>query len=245
MRKTLFKIYHGMQRVLAPGLRYSQYLYEDVLKAYVAPGTKWLDLGCGHQVLPAWRASEEVELVRKCQVVVGLDYDLESLRKHRSISLRVRGDMSKLPFTTGYFDLATANMVVEHLREPEIQFQGVCRVLKSGGHFIIHTPNSRGYGTILARMIPDPIKRKLVALLQARKSEDVFETFYRANTRQAIERLAEQSGLEVVKIKMIVSAAILAVVPFLAFFELLWIRLLMTDPLAGWRTNIIAILRKK
>lgn len=245
MRKTLFKIYRVLEQSLAPGLKYSQYFYEDVLKEYVTAETKWLDLGCGHQVLPVWRAKEEAVLVSQCREVVGLDYDLESLKNHRSISLRVRGDMSKLPFAPGYFDLATANMVVEHLKEPEVQFQGVSRVLQSGGLFILHTPNSRGYGTIFARIIPDSIKRKLVAVLQDRRSEDVFETFYRANTREKIEQLAKQSGLEVVKIKMIVSAAIFAVVPFLAVFELLWIRLLMTKSLAGWRTNIIAILRKK
>lgn len=58
-RRSMFRIYWGMRGVIAPTLRYSQYLYADVLTRYVHPGVDWLDLGCGHQVLPDWRAEEE------------------------------------------------------------------------------------------------------------------------------------------------------------------------------------------
>ncbi|MGH9838065.1 MAG: hypothetical protein ACREEM_04700, partial [Blastocatellia bacterium] len=71
--------YWAMQRVIAPTLKYSQYLYEDVLKAHVGPETIWLDIGCGHQVLPDWRTEDEQRLVSGCKILVGVDYDLHSL----------------------------------------------------------------------------------------------------------------------------------------------------------------------
>ncbi|PYO40645.1 MAG: hypothetical protein DMD33_16805 [Gemmatimonadetes bacterium] len=58
-RRSMFRIYWGMRGVIAPTLRYSQCLFADVVTRYVHPGVDWLDLGCGHQVLPDWRAEGE------------------------------------------------------------------------------------------------------------------------------------------------------------------------------------------
>jgi SAM-dependent methyltransferase len=135
-------------------------------------------------------------------------------------------------------------MVVEHLDAPGAQFAEIARVLRPGGIFLVHTPNRRGYSARAARLVPAPIKKTLVYLLESRTGGDVFETFYRANTKEEIEGLAAAAGLDVREIKLIVSAAELAVLPPLALFELVWIRLLMTKRLQPYRTHIIAILQK-
>jgi ubiquinone/menaquinone biosynthesis C-methylase UbiE len=234
-----------MRGVIAPTLKHSQYLYEEVLRSHVDQNTKWLDLGCGHQVLPQWREREEKSLVASCHLIVGLDYDQHSLRKHRSISLRVRGQINNLPFKENCFNLVTANMVVEHLANPEIQFQEINRILKPGGIFLFHTPNAHGYPSIMTRLTPDRLKDRLIFLLDGRREEDVFETHYRANTKEKIETLAPETGFEVAQIKMLVSDAVFAVVPPIAIPELVSIRILMTESFRSWRTNIIAILKKK
>lgn len=244
IRNALFEIYWGIERVIAPTLRYSQHLYEDFLKSHLQPGTEWLDLGCGHRVLPAWRSTTEAQLVRTAKRAVGTDYSLDSLRRHGSIALRVCADVTKLPFRSGVFDLATANMVVEHLQNPAIVFREVNRVLKPGGVFLIHTPNAAGYTTIIARLIPDRLKNKVVHLLDGRQEEDIFSTFYRANTKRRIRWLARCTGFEVASVKMIVSSAEFVVLPPLVLLELVWIRMLMGRGLKGLRTNIIAVLRK-
>src|SRR4051812_1010754 len=139
MRMKLFNVYWKMRGVIAPRLKHSQELYEEVLKTYAGEQTRWLDLGCGHHVLPPWREEEEQRLIANCGMIVGMDYDLPSLRKHRSISRKVRGDINHLPFKNDYFDLVTANMVVEHLASPDVQFREVGRILKPGGTFLFHT----------------------------------------------------------------------------------------------------------
>jgi len=108
----------------------------------------------------------------------------------------------------------------------------------------MHTPNRRGYATIAARLIPERIKKKLVYVLEGREAEDVFETFYRANTKEEIEKLARAAGFGVQRIRLIVSSAELVIVPPLVVLELLWIRLLMTKHLKSFRTTIIAVLQK-
>jgi SAM-dependent methyltransferase len=244
-QRTMFRIYGRLKRLIAPELRYSQDLYEETLKSHLTAETAWLDLGCGHQVLPPWRAAEEQKLVARCRMIVGIDYDFDSLLRHQNLNHRVRGTITRLPFADNSFDLVTANMVVEHLDQPEEQFREVGRVLKPGGVFIFHTPNARGYATRLARLIPGGSKAKLAYILDGREENDVFDTFYRANTEESIGHVAAAAGFEVCKIRMLVSDAIFGVVPPLAALELLWIKLLMTRILRPLRTTIIAVLRPR
>jgi SAM-dependent methyltransferase len=243
-RTTLYRIYHGMRKVIAPLLKYSQYLYEEVLSEYVKPDVTWLDLGCGHQILPAWREQEEKRLIENCRMIVGVDYDLPSLKKHLNIQMKARADITRLPFHDNSFDLITANMLVEHLSDPQSQFCEIFRVLRPGGIFIFHTPNAAGYFIALARRVPESWKGVLIFLLDGRRPGDVFLTHYKANSQDAISELAKDCGFEVIKIRMIVTDALFALVPPIALVELVWIRLLLTERLKRFRTGIIAVLRK-
>ncbi len=245
IRRSLLGFYWKVRAIVAPTLQYSQYFYEDVLNQHVNRDVAWLDLGCGHQILPDWREEEERRLVRNCKMVVGIDYDSHSLKNHKNILHRVRGGISKLPFANNSFDLVTANMVVEHLDNPSAQFQEVSRVLKPEGLFIFHTPNAFGYPSILTRLAPNSIKDKIVYFLDGRKEEDIFETHYKANTRKSISNLSRTIGFEVAQIRMIATDAIFASLPPLVIPELIWIRILMTKPFKSLRTNIIAILKKR
>lgn len=243
-RDKLFRLYWRLQSVIAPGLRYSQSIYEDYLNDKCNPNFVWLDLGCGHQLLPPWRYHEEQQLVRNSKTIIGLDYSFDSLKKHRSISNRIRGDISHLPFANDSFDFITSNMVFEHLRDPEVQLAEVNRILKPQGTLIIHTPSISGYTTIAARLMPRHIRVKLARSLQDRREEEVFPTYYRINSVSKIREMARRTGFRVEEIKMIVSSAQFVIVPPILVFELLWIRLLMTDKLRMLRTNIIARLTK-
>jgi|SRR5215831_6000197 len=245
MRHTLFKLYWKLRAIIAPRLKHAQDLYEDVLNHHVTGETKWLDLGCGHQVLPFWRAEEERALVSRCGEIVGMDYDLPSLQKHRTVSLRVRGHMNSLPFKDEHFDLVTANMVVEHLAEPALQFSEINRVLKPGGIFLFHTPNAVGYPTLLTKLVPEKLKHRLIYILDGRQEDDVFETHYCANTEKQIGELARDTGFGVSRIKFAVSDAVFALVPPVALPELIYLRVLMTERCKAWRTNIITVLMKE
>jgi SAM-dependent methyltransferase len=242
---------HGIcLRRIAPTLRHPQRLYEEALKAHITPQTVWLDMGCGHQILPAWRqgaVDDERALVETCRMVVGMDYDRPSLQRHRSITHTVRGDITDLPFRDGTFNLVTANMVVEHLAEPERQFREVERALMPGGLFIFHTPNALGYYVMLARLVPERIKPRLVSMIDARPEEDIFRTFYRANSPARIQALADRSGFDVQAIHMIASPGIAAfmLVPPLGLLQIGWIKLSMARTCRSLRSNIITVLRKR
>lgn len=239
------RLYRTIARIIAPDLRYSQRSYEDCLTGLVAPHVRWLDLGCGHQVLPEWRRRQEEALVLGAGCVVGADRDLAALRSHGTIRQLVCSDIGRLPFPAGAFDLVTANMVVEHLDAPEKQLREIGRVLTTGGIFMFHTGNTRGYYILFSRFFPERLKFRLAKVLQSRSSADVYPTHYRANTPAAIRRLAQAAGFEVHEMRSISSSPQTILLPMLLPLELLWIRLTMTRSLQSLRTNLIVSLRKR
>ena len=244
LRKALYKIYWKLESVIAPGLKYSQYFYEDVLYENCKENVKWLELGCGHSILPKWRHEQEVELVRRAALIVGIDADYPSLTKHATIKHKVLGDITNLPFADSSFDLITSNMVFEHLDKPEKQLREIFRVLSPEGKLIFHTPNKWGYVTIAARIIPEALKKWAILFLEGRQEEDVFSTYYKINSPSKIKELARSTGFNVSQIKHVCSSAQFAAIPPIVIFELLWIRFLMHNFGKPLRTNIIAILEK-
>jgi ubiquinone/menaquinone biosynthesis C-methylase UbiE len=244
IRGLMYRIYWQVEKAILPGFKSPGDQYEDLLRDQVNSNTRWLDVGAGHQVLPTWRLAQEKDIVELSRLVVGIDRQLEALQKHRTIQIRCQGDLGNLPFADNCFDLVTANMVVEHLQEPDVQFREIFRALKCGGCFLFHTPNGVSYSALVARLIPGMVKRGLIRLLEGRASDDIFETHYKANTRNAIMKLADSSGFQISKLEMLTGSAELAVIPPLAVFELLFIKLLTAERFRLFRTNIIAILRK-
>ena len=243
-RRRLYQLSAALQRRIVPDLQYAQHTYEARLNDQVTTASAWLDVGCGHAVLPEWRASEETALVRTAPYVVGIDMDYEALARHRSITQRCLSNVSNLPFRDGSFDLVTANMVVEHLDAPRVQFAEVARVLRRGGVFLFHTPNARNYMMPFVRIIPERSKKVLAALVEGRAGEDVYPTHYRANDREKIQEAVEGSGLSVEDIEFVNSSPVFSMFPPLLVPELLLLRQLRRPNLAGLRATLICRLRK-
>jgi len=244
VRDNQWRLYWWLERKVAPGVQYAQTAFEEALFSSVDPGCQWLDFGCGHELLPSWRAPQERRLASLPRRVVGLDRDRRALRRHRGISLRVCGDGTILPFADGQFDLVTANMVVEHLPVPQRQFREIHRVLKPGGKFVFHTPNANGYTTLPTRAVPDALRGLGARVLERRGGEDRFRTFYRANTKAAIGRLAQASGFSVDRVDLVRSSAMFAMIAPLAALELVLLRALASPWLSWLRPNLIAVLTK-
>jgi ubiquinone/menaquinone biosynthesis C-methylase UbiE len=247
LRYPLYRFSKKLEKFIAAGLENSQYKYRALLNELVSRDTHWLDLGCGHQLLPAWMPSWETDeraLIGKAKSVTGIDMDQDALHRHRHIANKVVGDIQRLPFPDDSFDLVTANMVVEHVADPARLVAEVERVLRPNGVFVFHTPNRFGYYSLLAGMLPQSVKNKLAGIFQNRKPEDVYPTFYRMNTRRRIGKLAHDNGLTVRQIQLLESSAQTYVVPPLAFLELLLIRLLRSRVLEGCRADLIAVLEK-
>jgi SAM-dependent methyltransferase len=227
-------------------LEHPQSAYYKRLRECVKPGFRWLDLGCGRQVVPHWGASNEEQrtLVKKAALFVGLDADA-AIREHPLLKNPVIGWGDRLPFRDGSFDLITANMVMEHVTDPGVLLDEVWRVLSPGGRFLFHTPNRRYYLVMIASMIPDAVKKRIIAVLEKRQESDIFPTFYRMNT---IERITEEAHAHRFRLETIQTAgpwgSFIKLGP-LGLLELLVIRMLHTRALKNYRSTFVTVLEKQ
>ena len=244
LRTALYRFYFRAEKVIAPTLRSSQYAYFEALHAQLTPASRWLDMGCGHQVFADWMTREQEAVIARNRMVAGIDLDWAGLRKHPAIKRRVFGDLSHLPFPAGCWDVISANMVMEHLEDPTAVLHEVHRSLSPGGVFVFHTPNFYHWGTLVARSLPDRLKKRLVRLFEGRAEADVFETHYRINTAADVRRLAGAAGFEVIALQHVNSSATLKMLGPLVLLELAYIRLIEHPLLAQLRSNLVVTLRK-
>lgn len=243
LRRRLLRVYWTMERRLVPGLEYSQVHYEKLLLKWIPAGARWLDLGCGRRLLPAWRSDGEAALRQRSGMLVGIDLDMGSLLDNTTAHHRVFGPAQQLPFESGSFDVVTSNMVVEHLEDPVGSFHEVRRVLSPNGIFIVHTPNAAAYPTAVTRRLPDAAKRAGARLLDGRREADVFRTYYRANTVDDLATVAQSAGMSLAELNLVSSTALFSVVPPLALLELLYLRSIRGADHRERRSNILAVLK--
>ena len=244
IRRFLYKIYWKLEAWLAPGLRSSQFAFAETLCAQVAERPVWLDIGCGHMIFPEWMLPQQDQLLAVTGHVVGIDLDQDSLRKHAVYPDKARASVYELPFASGSFDLVSANMVVEHLKEPEKMLSEIRRVLRTGGRFVFHTPNRDSWLIRIAAATPEWFKLPLTKLLEGRAQNDIFPTHYCFNKRTDIEKLARSSGFQVVSIQGVSSSAVTGVLGPLSIPELLVLRRLARPEYENARTNIVGVLEK-
>jgi ubiquinone/menaquinone biosynthesis C-methylase UbiE len=244
-RSLAYKFYWKVEQKIVPGLKSSQYHYQEAVSGGVLPGGRWLDLGCGHQVFAEWMIEEEREVVSRAGFFAGIDVDVPGIRGHRSLHNPVLGNLTMLPFSDGAFEIVTANMVVEHLDQPLAVLAEVYRVLRPGGRFIFHTPNARCISILVGSWLPQTAKNLLIRFFEARQEHDVFKTFYRMNTAQEVSTLGAKAGFDIADIRQVNSSAATIMLGPLVLVELLALRILARPAFAGRRSNIIAILEKR
>lgn len=243
-RALLFRNYWRLERRLAPGLRSSQYVFAERLADAMPDRPTWLDLGCGRRPFPDWMPEDQARVLAAAGRVVGIDPDVDSLRDHRAYPQKLAATAEALPFPAATFDVASANMVVEHLANPAATLAEIRRVLKPGGRLLFHTPNRRHWPLWLAARVPEPVKLGFVEFLEDRRPEDVFSTYYRLNDARTIGETARAVGFAVERLDFVSTSAVTVMLGPLVVPELLWIRMLRRPRLAWLRSNIIAVLKK-
>jgi ubiquinone/menaquinone biosynthesis C-methylase UbiE len=127
-------------------------------RAGIAPGQRALDVGCG----PGHASCELAQIVTGAGAVVGVDesqafvtYVQEQARaRHLPQLTAVCADVQQLgPEQTGSkpFDLAYARWVLCFVRDPEAVVRNVARLLRPGGHLVVHDYFNYGSMTMAPR----------------------------------------------------------------------------------------------
>jgi len=237
--------YWRLRDRMIPGLLNSQYVYFKQLDETLQPDDRWLDIGCGRRIVLRWvpdALEREGRLLDRASEVVGVDPDADALKDNRLPITKHHAGAESVPEPDNSFDLITANMVAEHLADPESVLKEVRRLLKPGGTFMFHTPNFWYPLVTLTSLVPFYIKRGIAAVLERRATVDVYPTLYRLNSTNSITRHARAAGLEVERIDHQEDSPQLVQLGPLVVLELLLIRLVRWCP--GMKCNLIVKLRK-
>jgi SAM-dependent methyltransferase len=154
----------------------------------------------------------------------------------------------RYPYADGCFDACVSDYVLEHVEDPAVHFAEVARVLAPGGVYCFRTPNRYHYVTAVARWTPHWFHVLVANRLRNLPAgqADPYPTFYAANTRRRLRRLAAAAGLEaeqLIAIEKEPSYGMSSRTLFLAFMA--YERLVNASELAaGLRVNILGVLRK-
>jgi SAM-dependent methyltransferase len=161
------------------GSKFHDAFYRELILKYLSPRARLLDAGCGRYL----KFSKELANTAE---VVGIDLEPALETANQRSPFGVRGNLGHLPFCSEYFDVVISRFVVEHLEDPAQVFRELHRVLKPGGKVILLTPCKWDYVSLIAAATPYGWHRRLVSRIFRVSEDDVFPTFYRANTPSTI-----------------------------------------------------------
>jgi SAM-dependent methyltransferase len=238
----------ALQARLLPRHRWNQEIYGLMLLGLLDMQSSWLDVGCGHRVLPEGLETLERAIVATPVYAAGCDPDAAAVARHRSLNIIHRCSAYAVPYLDGTFDVVSANMVFEHLPDPEAALREMARVTAPGGHVILHTPNLWNYLVLankVARVVlPAAWVNRLVSVAERRDEADIYPVCYRANTVARLRQLAALAGLRVTEVRRLTAPK-----PFFSFFpplavlQLIGMRL-TRGPLQCFAESMVVVFEK-
>jgi len=233
-------------RRFVPDSDYQENRYASAMEEQLRSGDYWLDLGAGTRVHGGWDTVSEAELAKRARLLIGCDLSKDHMRRNRHLHVAVVAAATHLPFRNGSINMLSANMVVEHLQEPEAVLGEVSRVLAQEGRFVFSTPNRRHPIVWLAALLVWKHGRQLLAeRIEGRDGEHVFPTFYRFNTGTGIRRGAARAGFAVRSLELFNSFPFFRRPRLALLIEGLLIRATNLVALRGLRSNIVCCLEKR
>jgi ubiquinone/menaquinone biosynthesis C-methylase UbiE len=153
--------------------------YLDALRPHLR-GAAALDAGCGPGNF-AHRVGAE-----RGGLVIGVDFSRAMLRMARGRFREVpvaAGDLRRLPFRSGAFDLAYSFRSLQHVPDLEAALRELVRVVAGGGHVVFDYVN----------------RRNLLGFLREKASGRKGRIYLKAHTHRSLRALCRRVGLEPVE----------------------------------------------
>lgn len=213
------------------------------IRENLTPNTILLDAGCGHNM-------ESLKLLAdKCNfnMGVGVDMKIDISNALPNSIYGIYGNLELLPFKQKSIDLIISHSVFEHLENPKIVFHEFYRILKNKGRIIFLTPNKYDYVSLFSIFLPYKFQKRFVKAVLKRPEEDIFPTFYRANTISAIKKIINISGFNPIKLSTLSDyPKYLMFSPIIFRLGILYSKIIAKyDFLSFLRPWIIGVLEKK
>jgi SAM-dependent methyltransferase len=174
--------------------RWDRFIFFSILADLVTPESVVMDYGAGrglHAEREFGHMAQISNFRGRVRKVIGVDPDPIVLTNPLIDEAFTVDPSGPIPVPDASVDIIFSWAVLEHVSNPTHMASEIHRVLKSGGWFCAYTPNKWGYVGMCARMVPNFLHAKVVAMAngKSRQAADVFPTVYRMNTLGAIRRL--------------------------------------------------------
>jgi SAM-dependent methyltransferase len=136
--------------------------------------------------------------------VAGADIDPEVMSNPELDDAHLISSDGQLPFDDNSFDVVLSDWVVEHVAEPVRFLSEVARVLREGGSFLFRTPDRYHYVGFLASITPHWFHELVANRARAMNRDDhePWPTYYRLNSRRAIELAGYGAGFRTVEVRV-------------------------------------------
>lgn len=228
------KYYQSRPNWVDPGTRLNQ-----MIECRLTPHSVVLEVGAGSG------AGYVFGFRGRVARYVGLDVSPKILQNPH-LDQTFCSDAAQMPFSDEEFDLAFSSYVFEHLVDPHAVIQETYRVLKSGGHFLVLTPNKWHYVPLIARLLPgrlhDPVLRRYTVM----KPQEVCPKVYALNTAATLKHAFEKVGFTTEQLLLVEDQPnYLMFSPMFFRMGVLYERLVnATEVLRNLRVNIYGVFRK-
>ncbi|MCX5891143.1 MAG: methyltransferase domain-containing protein [Deltaproteobacteria bacterium] len=167
------------------------------VNALLGPDAVVLNVGCGRGAYgddPVPLRRQLLILKGKVKKVIGIDVD-PAARDNPFVDEFHLVTNEPWPVADAAVDLILGDFVMEHIAAPEAFFAQCRRVLQDGGYLCLRTANRWSYVGLISRLIPNKFHRRVLARAKADiKAEDVFPTYYRANSIRKLRNLLDEYG---------------------------------------------------
>ncbi|MER8479340.1 class I SAM-dependent methyltransferase [Mesorhizobium sp. M1163] len=177
------------------GKNWDDNLFRNRIFSRLSPQSVVLDLGAGAGIVACMDFRGHV--ARIC----GVDLD-PRVTENPYLDEGLVTDGRAIPYPDETFDVVFSDNVLEHLPDPNTVFAEVFRVLKPGGRYMFKTPNKTHYVPLISKLTPHRF-HSFVNRKRGRASEDTFPTYYRANSRADVCKIALTNGFLVESIELI------------------------------------------
>jgi SAM-dependent methyltransferase len=167
--------------------------YEALIAKLVREGTAWIELGCGRHILPYNQPLARM-LADRCAILVGVDPS-DNLEENQLVHQREKSTIEDFRSERA-FDLATLQMVAEHITHPESAVRSISRLVKSGGLVVVYTINRWSPLSIISWIVPFRFHHAFKRHVWGTEEKDTFPVAYMMNTRTRLARVLGREGFK-------------------------------------------------
>ena len=167
--------------------------YEACLDALVGPQTRWLDVGCGRDIVPFSPIGSRA-LADRCELLTGIDPS-DNIDHNPFLDVAVKSRLEDYRAARP-FDLITLRMVAEHITEPGRAVAALQRLCAPGGAVLIYTVDKWSPVSLLAACTPMSFHHRAKNILWESEERDSFPTIFLMNTRGVLRDLMASAGFQ-------------------------------------------------